>query len=129
MLNERGLSMSTLTACLLPAFVLIAGLAIDGAAQVAGNRKAEAVAASAARAGMDAAAASRVQGETGEYYAINAAKNYVGAHSDLKAEIGIANDGELKVKTAGQTKTLFLSIVGVNALDCKGEASVDLFAS
>lgn len=129
MSNERGLSLSTLTACLLPAFVIVAGLGIDGAAQVAANRRAEAIASSAARAGMDASAASRIQGDMGSYFAVSAAKDYVSKYSNLNADVSVAESGELNVVTKGRTQTIFLSIIGVDQLACRGEASVDLFSS
>ena len=62
---ERGLSVSVLVCLLVPVLLLCAGLAVDGAGQAAANRRAEAVAAQAARAGMDAAAPLSLAGRDG----------------------------------------------------------------
>ena len=54
--RQRGASMSVLVCLLVPTLLLCIGLAVDGAAKAAADRQAEAVAAQAARTGVDAAA-------------------------------------------------------------------------
>ena len=63
--RQRGISVSVLVALLIPVLLLCIGLAVDGAAKAAAGRRAEAVAAQAARAGMDAAAPHLVSGADG----------------------------------------------------------------
>lgn len=62
MRDQRGLSLSPFLVILLPALLVMIGLVVDGGAQAAAARHAERVAASAARAGSDAAAADRLSG-------------------------------------------------------------------
>lgn len=126
---QRGASFSTLTVVLIPVLLFSAGLAVDGSRQAAGNRHAEAVAAGAARSGLDASAGLQVYEYSSSHVAINAAEQWLSQHSDLTSTVTINPEGQLTVETSGHVDTIFLAIGGVNQLPVSGSATVDIVAT
>lgn len=122
--DERGQSLAVWFAGLLPAFILVAGLAVDGAALSAANRQAQASAAQAARVGCDAAAGLRLAGRPGDAAAVQAAQRFL----DQTETTGTAaiRGGALVVTTERTAPTVFVSLIGINQVIGRGEASAEL---
>jgi len=123
---ERGLSASVLVCAILPAFVMMAGLAVDGAAQLAAQRRAEVIAAQAARVGCDTAAAYRLVGQQGTAAALEAARRQVINQSGMSVEAHLDGNKQLVVTTSTSVRTVFLSILGVDTLPAQGRAVAQL---
>ncbi len=128
MRSERGQAISLFIAVLVPALLLIVGLVVDGGQQSLGARKAEFAAAAAARAAVDATAAQRLAGQRpNTALAVQAARESLAAEPDVRADIDLLADGRIRVRTQTSVRTILLSLVGINALDARGEAAADLF--
>lgn len=125
-MSDRGLSVSVLVCLLIPVLLLCAGLAVDGAAKVAADRQAEAIAAQAARAGMDAAAPAMLDGGDGVQVAVDAARQVVARHHQMVGQVVVHGDGRLEVITATTVSTVFLGLAGVDELSGRGRAEVVL---
>lgn len=125
--SGRGMSISVLVCLLIPTLLLCAGLAVDGAAKAAADRRAEAVAAQAARAGLDAATPVLLGGGDASALAIAAAQQILAAHPSIDGQVQIA-DQTLQVTTATSVRTIFLSLAGVHELPGRGAATVELRA-
>lgn len=124
---ERGLSLSTFVAVVLVCLFLMAGLVIDGGAQVSAERRAQVVAAQAARAGADAAAAQRLAGGSGISEALAAADQVLKAQG-VSGQATVSA-GVLTVTTSVTTPTIFLSLVGQSSVQGRGRASAVLIRS
>ena len=124
-INQRGLSISVMVCLLIPVLLLCIGLAVDGARKAAANRQAEAVAAQAARAGVDAAAPYLVIGGDGRDAAQQAARAVVDAHPGVEAEISV-EEGTLQISTEIPTSTVFIGLAGIDELVGRGTAEVEL---
>lgn len=122
--DERGQSLAVWFAGLLPAFILVAGLAVDGAALSAANRQAQATAAQAARIGSDAAAQHRLAGRSGDAVALQAAQRFL-EQSDVVGHVTLTG-GALVVTTERSTPTVFVSLIGINHVTGHGAASAEL---
>lgn len=121
---DRGASMSVFLVVVVMALFLIAGLVIDGGAQVTCERRAEVVAAQAARAGVDASAAARLSGGTGTADAVLAARRVL-ASQGVTGTVSL-NAGVLHVTTSVSTETTFLSLLGKFTVTGSGDASAVL---
>ena len=75
--GERGGSQSILLLGVVVALVLSAGLVVDGGRKTAAARDAEAVAAGAARAGLNAGATGRLAGRANTTAAVSAARSFL----------------------------------------------------
>lgn len=124
--DERGAAFSVLVVVALLALLLMTGLVVDGGAQLAAQRQAQAVAAQAARAGSDASAAARLAGRDGSQAAGRAARQVLDAHPELRGQVLLGADGELRVATTIGVPTTFLSLIGIDRLDASGEAGARL---
>lgn len=122
--DQRGQSLSVLVTALIPAFILVVGLAVDGAAYSAGARQAHAVAAYAARAGSDAAAAARLGGTTGGRDAVRVARRVL-ADAGVSGDVTL-RDGVVHVTTHVTRHTTFVSLVGITSVTATGSAAADL---
>lgn len=109
------------------ALFLMAGLVIDGGAQVAGNRRAEHAAAAAARAAVDASATGRVAGKPVDRAAVVRA---AGAHvpEGLTAVVTVMADNRVRVELSGSVETMFVSVMGIATLPVSGTAEAQLVA-
>lgn len=119
------MSVSVLFSGVVLALLMVAGLVIDGGAQVSARRTAEAVAAQAARAGSDATAAERLVGRDGIAEGLAAARAVVAAHPEVTGEVGLAA-GVLSVHTSASVDTTLLSLVRVDQLHATGSAEAVL---
>lgn len=123
--DERGASLSVLVVVVMMALFLVAGLVVDGGAKVSAVRRAESVAAHAARAGADAGAVGRAAGTGVDVGAVRAAS------AGVLAERGVAGDvvveaGEVRVTTRVEERTVFLSAIGIDAVAGTGDATAVL---
>ncbi len=123
---DRGFSVSVLVCLLIPVLLLCAGLAVDGAAQAAADRRAEAVAAQAARSGMDAAAPLLLSGADGSAAATSAASAVLASHPEVAGSVSVTASGALQVSTTTTTQTIFLGLVGIDHVVGEGFAVVEL---
>lgn len=124
--SNRGLSISVLVCLLIPALLLCTGLAVDGAAKAAADRRAEAVAAQAARAGMDAAAPVLLGGGDGGPSAVSAARGVLAGHPGMQGQVSFEPGGTLRVTTSTSVATVFLGLIGIGELPGRGQAEVML---
>lgn len=124
--DERGVSVSVLFAALVPTMMLIAGLAVDGSAHSAAERRAEVAAAHAARAGSDAGAGYLLLGQDPEPAALRAARQVLSA-SGIEGDVSVQGD-QLRVTTRTSAATVFLSIIGIDRLFADGRATALLRA-
>ena len=122
--DERGLSYTTMTVALLPMFVVLCGFVVDGAAQASATRHASAVAAQAARSGVDASAAAELAGRSGGGGALSAARQ---ALADRQADGRVDIDGgRLHVRVDDTVETVFLGVVGVRRLHAHADVWAEL---
>lgn len=124
--DERGMSVSTLFAAVMPAFILVAGLAVDGAARLAAQREAQVAAAAAARAATDAAATGRLQGAAGDAQAIAEADAVAREYDVVDVQVSIGPDQRVRVNTTANCDTVFLGIIGIDRFTVTGEAVAEL---
>lgn len=124
--DERGMSVSTLLAAVMPAFILVAGLAVDGAARLSAQRQAQVAAAAGARAATDEAATSRLQGSSGDARAIAAAADTARGQGVADVEVSIGPDRRVRVSTTATSDTVFLGLIGIDRFTVTGRAEADL---
>lgn len=124
--EERGMSVSTLFTAAMPAFILVAGLAVDGAARLATQRQAQVAAASAARVATDTAATFHLQDSAGDAQIIDAAVAAAHEYEITDAQVSIDPDGRVRVRTTAGCGTIFLGIIGIHELTVTGEAESEL---
>lgn len=113
-----------MSAVVVMAIFLVAGLVVDGGAQVRAHRQAEVSAAIAVRAGSDASAARRLLGEDGTGEALAAARGVLAAEG-VEGQASMS-EGVLSVTTAISAETTFLSLLGIGSLPTEGSASAEL---
>jgi len=123
--DERGLSVSTLVTAVMAAFFVVCGLVIDGGAQVSAERRAQVVAAQAARAGTDASALQRLAGVDRSASAVRAAQAVLERSAGVTGAVTVSA-GRLTVHTHSESRTTFLSLVGVDRLAADGSATAEL---
>ncbi len=127
--DQRGFSVSVLVCLLIPIFLLTIGLAVDGAAKAAADRRAEAVAAQAARAGLDAAAPALVSGTpaaTASQIAVVGAERILASYPEIEGTVALGDDLTLDVTTSTTVPTTFLTLAGIDQLTGHGSATVEL---
>jgi hypothetical protein len=127
--GERGGSQSILLLGVVVALVLSAGLVVDGGRKTAAARDAEAVAAGAARAGLNAGATGRLAGRANTGAAVSAARSFLAGAPDVSGSVQLLPGGRLRVTTQSTQTTRYLSIVGINTVTGRGEATADLIES
>ncbi len=122
--DERGNAMSAFIAMLVLAFIIIGGLATDGARHSAATRQCEAAAMRAALAGADAASDGVIAGEKSTVDAVRAARASL-ATDGYSGTVSIVS-GEVVVHTSTVVKCHFLSLIGINTLLAQGDSSARL---
>lgn len=127
--DERGGSQSILLLGVVVALVLSAGLVVDGGRKTAAARDAEAVAAGAARAGLNAGATGRLAGRANTTAAVSAARSFLAGAPNVSGSVQLLPGGRLRVTTQSTTPTRYLSIVGINTVTGRGEATAELIES
>jgi len=127
--GERGGSQSILLLGVVVALVLSAGLVVDGGRKTAAARDAEAVAAGAARAGLNAAATGRLAGRADTTAAVSAARSFLAGAPDVSGSVQLLSGGRLQVTTQSTKSTRYLSIIGINTVTGRGQATAELIES
>jgi len=108
--------------------MVVIGLVVDGGAQVAASRRAERVAAAAARAACDDTARARLSGATvNPSQAIAVAQRTISGSEGVTGDVQVSS-GRVVVHTKVVTKTILLSLVGIGELSATGSAEAALVA-
>jgi len=108
------------------ALLLVAGLAVDGTAQIAAQQRANDVAAQVGRWAMDAAAPYLVDGQDGRTVALTAARQAASRYPDLEFQVWLDLGGSLHIETRTVIKTTFLQLMGLQQLSACGKAVVEI---
>ena len=119
--DQRGGSSSVLAAIVAPMLLVLAGLVVDGGGQLAAAREAQAVAAEAARAGVDAAGPENLGAQFSPVLAQQGAQEYL-EQAGVAGTVSVV-DGRVTVRTTITYQTIFVGIVGIHSLDGHGESS------
>lgn len=122
MRSESGQSASAFVAVVALAVFLVAGIVVDGGGRLASTARAGAVAGTAVRLAVDAAAASGVEAGRDEATARRAAADYLAGQSDVTGEVRV-DGGTVTVTVRATRQTVFLSLVGIRSLGSSGSAS------
>jgi len=127
--NQRGVSMSVFACGAILALLIVAGLVVDGTAQMMARERAHGVAAQVARFAVDASAPYQVDGGDGRNIALTAAQTAAAKYPDLAFNITIDGAGTLHVVATTSVNTVFLGLIGVSSLPAKGEASAIIISA
>jgi hypothetical protein len=127
--GERGGSQSILVLLVVVVLTLAVGLVVDGGRKTAAARDAQAVAASAARAGLNAAATGRLAGRADTAAAVAAARRVLASSTDVSGSVHLQAGGRLRVTTQSTKPTRYLSLIGVGTVTGRGEATAELIES
>jgi len=124
--NERGQSLSVFVTVVVVALLLVAGLVVDGGAQVDASRRAEGAAALAARAAADSTATARLAGKgVDRLAAVAAAREVLEAHPGIEGDVVVQGD-QVQVSTRTTTPTVLLNLIGIRELRATGSATAEL---
>ena len=126
--DERGASMSVFVIVVFAALILVAGLVIDGGQKVTATRRAESVAAGAARAGADAGATGSIAGRPGGAGAVTVARAYLRSSPGVTGDV-VVHGGQVIVTTQVRLPTVFLSVLGLTSVTGYGESVHELRSS
>lgn len=126
--KDSGQSLSAFTAVVAVALFLVAGLVIDGGAQLAAMSRAESIAANAVRVAADASATATVEGESGAPEGRSAAMRYLSTQKDVVGDVQFDADGSITVTVRITQDTVFLSLIGMTTVDAAASASGRLYA-
>lgn len=123
--SERGASLSVLVLLWVFAILIMAGLVVDGGQKVTAARRAESVAAGAARAAADAGATARLAGRTDPGASLLAARRYLDGSPGVTGRAYVAG-GVVRVETESVGSTIFLSLLGIGEVRGVAAAEADL---
>ena len=126
-INQRGVSMSVFACGAIMVLLILAGLVVDGAAQLAAHQRANTGAAQVARFAMDAAAPYLADGQDGRTVALAAAWANAAQYDDLAFSITLDGSGALHIDTATSVRTVFLTLIGIPTLSASGHAVAVVF--
>lgn len=119
--DARGVSLSTFVVVVFAALIMVAGLVIDGGQKVTATRRAEAIAATAARAGADAGAPGTISGTGLGASAVTVAQAYLNGTPGVVGSARLAG-GRVVVTTEVTEPTIFLSLLGLTSVTGHGES-------
>lgn len=119
--------MSVLITLMIPALLVAAGLAVDGARLVAAQRQAQAIASQAARTGVEASSGLALHASETDYTAISAAMAVIDGQPQYRGEATMIGTDKLTVKVYTSIPTTFLNLIGVHELNVEVEASSTLW--
>lgn len=123
--DQRGQSVSVLVILVMAAMIFTAGLVVDGGQKVAGTTRAEAAAAGATRAASNAAATEELAGDDAGGAAVTAARRFLAGQPDVAGSVSIAA-GVVRVETTTTSPTVFLSVIGIDAVTSTGSAEANI---
>jgi len=121
--NERGVSMTVFACGAIMALLVLAGLVVDGTAQLMARERAHGAAAQVARFAADASAPYQIDGGDGRNVALTAARTAAAKYTALTFDITMDSAGTLHVVATTRVNTVFLGLIGVSSLQAQGQAS------
>lgn len=123
--DERGQALSVLVVMVVAAIFLVTGLVVDGGAKASAERRAESVAAEAARAAVDAGAVARAAGRPLDVGAVRSAGQRVINANGMSGSVELSG-GVVSVRTSTSSPTIFVSAIGIASVTGTGEATASL---
>jgi len=108
------------------ALLIVAGLVVDGTAQLMAREHARGAAAQVARFATDASVPYQIDGSDGRNVALAAARTAASKYSDLTFDIAMDGAGTLHITATTSVDTVFLQLIGVTSLPAKGVASATI---
>ena len=100
----------------------MAGLVVDGAAQLQARQHAQDAASQVARYAMDAAAPYLVDGRSGSSAALKAAGQAAKGYGGIAFVFSVDAAGALHVNASTTVPTIFLRLIGIQQLKATGQA-------
>lgn len=125
MRNERGLSVTPFVAVIFAALIMTVGLVVDGGQKVAAASRAETAAAGASRAAGNAAATQELGARDPVAVATLAARSYLAGQPGVTGSVTVAG-GIVAVRTTATEPTIFLTVVGIDAVTGTGSAQANI---
>lgn len=120
--------MSVFVIVVFASLILVAGLVVDGGQKVTATRRAESVAAAAARAGADAGATGSIAGGKTRASAVTVATTYLRGSSGVTGSVSVRG-GRVIVTTEVRQPTIFLSVLGLTHVTGRAESVHELQSS
>jgi len=111
------------------ALLILAGLLVDGTAQMSARQRAVDATSEVARYATDAAAPYLVDGQDGTAPAMAAARTASASYPDLVFTITMGGGGVLHIEATTTVKTTFLQLIGVSRLRATGRAEAVIHPS
>ena len=123
--DERGLSVTPFVSVIFAALIMTVGLVVDGGQKVAAASRAEAAAAGASRAAGNTAATHELGARDPVVAATLAARTYLAGQPGVTGSVTVGG-GIVTVRTTATEPTIFLTIVGIDAVTGTGSAQADI---
>jgi hypothetical protein len=123
--DERGLSMTPFVSVIFAALIMTVGLVVDGGQKVAAASRAETAAAGASRAAGNAAATQELGDRDPAAAATLAARTYLAGQPGVTGAVTVSG-GIVTVRTAATEPTIFLTMIGVDAVSGTGWAQASI---
>src|ERR687893_627322 len=123
--DERGLSMNPFIAVIFAALIMTVVLVVDGGQRVAAASRAETAAAGASRAAGNAAATQELGARDPVAAATLAARTYIAGQPGVTGSATVVG-GIVTVRTTATELTIFLAIVGIDAVTGTGSAEASI---
>jgi putative Flp pilus-assembly TadE/G-like protein len=124
-LDERGLSLTPFVTAIFAALVMTVGLVVDGGQKVSAASRAETAAAGASRAAGNAAATQELGARDPVAAALVAARTYLAGQPGVTGSVTVSG-GIVTVETTATQPTIFLTILGIDAVTGTGSAQANL---
>jgi Flp pilus assembly protein TadG len=128
--RDEGGALSLMIVILFPALVCMAGIVVDGGAELTGHQNAYALAQEAARAGANAVNTSTAYSAgtfvVNQQQAIAAAGSYLVAAGYDHYSVAAVGSRAISVSVTIKQPTKLLSLIGVNSFTCTGTATASL---
>ncbi|WP_394276249.1 pilus assembly protein TadG-related protein [Luteococcus sp.] len=105
--------------------VLVAGLVVDTSRQYSAASNAQSAAAAAARAGADASATQRLAGSPVDAASVSSAAQAYLASANVAGTVSVQGT-TIHVTTTATVPTEFLSVIGINQVRGRGDATAEL---
>ncbi len=126
--DQRGASLTPFAVVIMGALLMTAGLVVDGGQKITAASRADAAAAGASRAAGNAAATRELAGADSAGAAVRAARIYLAGQPDVTGSVRVS-DGIVSVTTRSTEPTIFLSLIGIDAVTGTGSAAANIVAS
>ena len=123
--DERGLSITPFVSVIFAALIMTVGLVVDGGQKVAAASRAETAAAGASRAAGNAAATQELGARDPVAAATLAARTYLAGQPGVCGSVTVSG-GIVTVRTTATEPTIFLTMVGIDAVTGTGSAQAGI---